>query len=400
MRIEYDANDNRLSASGPGGTVTGSYDAQDRLLQYGATTYTYTANGELQNKTVGSQTTTYAYDALGNLLAVTLPDGTQVEYVVDGQQRRVGKKVNGTLVQGFLYADALRPVAELDGSGAVVARFIYATTANVPDAMEKAGVTYRILADHLGSPRLVIEATTGAIVQRLDYDAFGQVLVDTNPGFQPFGFAGGLYDQETQLTRFGARDYAAETGRWTAKDPLRFAARDSNLYAYVRGDPINRLDPSGLVDLNLFAPTDPAFPGAVAAQSPAQTFTVGGHGSPFGMFDPQGLPITLEDFADLIRHHPHYHPGMTVQLQACNAGVSPGEGQPSFAQQLADALGTPVFAANNFVWFFINGDTAVAPTQAPGVTWQNWALPPPKGATSPDLSNSGGYHLFFPSEPH
>src|SRR5262249_345577 len=42
----YDANSNRLSASGPGGTVTGSYDAQDRLTQYGATTYTYTANGD------------------------------------------------------------------------------------------------------------------------------------------------------------------------------------------------------------------------------------------------------------------------------------------------------------------------------------------------------------------
>jgi len=153
-----------------------------------------------------------------------LPDGTQVEYVIDGQNRRVGKKVNGTLVQGFLYTDALRPVAELDGSGAVVARFIYAATANVPAYMEKDGATYRILTDHLGSPRLVVDTNTGAIVQRLDYDAFGQVLVDTNPGFQPFGFAGGLYDQDTKLTRFGARDYDPVTGRWTAKDPILFSS--------------------------------------------------------------------------------------------------------------------------------------------------------------------------------
>ena len=111
-------------------------------------------------------TTTYAYDLLGNLLEVTLLDGTRVEYVVDGQQRRVGKKVNGILVQGFLYKDELHPVVELDGSGNVVARFIYATQANVPDYMEKGGVTYRILSDHLGRPRLVMDATTGAIVPR------------------------------------------------------------------------------------------------------------------------------------------------------------------------------------------------------------------------------------------
>ena len=37
-------------------------------------------------------------------------------------------------------------------------------------------------------------------------------LRDTNPGFQPFGFAGGMYDAATGLVRFGARDYDAETG--------------------------------------------------------------------------------------------------------------------------------------------------------------------------------------------
>ena len=33
-----------------------------------------------------------------------------------------------------------------------------------------------------------------AVVQRVDYDEFGRVTSDTNPAFQPFGFAGGLYD--------------------------------------------------------------------------------------------------------------------------------------------------------------------------------------------------------------
>ena len=45
--------------------------------------------------------------------------------------------------------------------------------------------------------------------------------------------------------RFGARDYDAEAGRWTAPDPILFAGGDSNLYAYVRNSPVNFVDPAG-----------------------------------------------------------------------------------------------------------------------------------------------------------
>jgi uncharacterized protein RhaS with RHS repeats len=47
------------------------------------------------------------------------------------------------------------------------------------------------------------------------------------------------------LTRFGARDYDAETGRWTAKDPILFAGGDANLYGYVLQDPVNFYDKNG-----------------------------------------------------------------------------------------------------------------------------------------------------------
>ena len=139
-------------------------------------------------------------------------------------------------------------MAELDGTGAVVSRFVYGTKANVPDYLIKGGVTYRIVSDHLGSPRLLINTTDGTVAQRIEYDAFGNITQDTNPGFQPFGFAGGLYDQHTGLTRFGARDYDAQVGRWPLKDPLDFAGGDLNLYGYVFNDPVNYVDPSGLLN--------------------------------------------------------------------------------------------------------------------------------------------------------
>ena len=198
---------------------------------------------------------------------MTLGNGTQLGYVIDGENRRIGKTVSGTLVQGFLYENQLEPVAELDGSGNLVSRFVYGNCGssgcsggcsssksgcghgNVPLYMVKNGVTYRIISDHLGSPRLVIDVTSGAIVQRMDYDEFGNVILDTSPGFQPFGFAGGIYDRDTGLTRFGARDYDPETGRWTAKDPIGFGGLDANLYGYVFNDPVNEVDPNGLTNL-------------------------------------------------------------------------------------------------------------------------------------------------------
>ncbi len=242
----YDANGNRTSATDQSGTRAAGYDAQDRLVSLGSNTYTYSAAGELLTKTVSGQITSYTYDELGDLLTVGLPDGRTVEYLIDGEGRRIGKKIDSTLVAGFLYAEQISPVVELDGNGTVVGRFIYGTRDTVPDYMEKGGSIYRLITDHLGSVRLVVDASTGQIAQRLDYDAFGRVLRDTNPGFQPFGFAAGFYDPDTGLVRFGSRDYDAEVGRWTAKDPIRFEGGDANLYAYLLGDPMNGTDPSGL----------------------------------------------------------------------------------------------------------------------------------------------------------
>lgn len=250
----YDANGNRLTATDSSGNNSASYDNQDRLLSYGNATYSYTANGELTSKKVTSagtvtdpvEVTTYSYDEFGNLLSVKLPNNDTISYLIDGKDRRIGRKVNGVLQKGWLYEDQLRPVAELDNTGAVTSRFVYATRINVPDYMVKGGVTYRLILDHLGSVRLVVNSQTGEVVQRMDYDAWGAVTKDTNPGFQPFGFAGGLWDGQTGLVRFGARDYDAKVGRWTGKDPIGFAGGDGNLYAYSMHNPLNRADPTGL----------------------------------------------------------------------------------------------------------------------------------------------------------
>jgi len=269
----HDLNGNRLSHSTLSGTVTADYDAQDRMLRYGDFNLTYTKNGELETKVhvPTGDTTTFLYDEFSNLIHVGMPSGDQLDYVVDGHARRIGVKLNGVVTQAFLYENQLRVTAEFDGTGAIVSVFAYSGSPNSPDYLVKGGAIYRVLKDHLGSPRVVVDAATGVAAQRMDFDEFGSVTLETPAAFQPMGFAGGIYDQRTGFTRFGARDYDAATGRWTTKDPIRFGGGSLNLWEYGGGDPINAMDPTGH-----FAFLLPGLVGLLDLILPAAVIAVGG----------------------------------------------------------------------------------------------------------------------------
>jgi RHS repeat-associated protein len=248
----FDPNGNRLSAGGQAST----YDAQDRLLTSPGASYTYTNNGDLVTKVTSAGTTTYAYDLLGALRSAVLPSGDTVAYVIDGRGRRVGKTwthAGQTVTQGFLYDDQLRVAAELDGEGNVVSTFVYGMRPNVADAMVRGGNAYRLVSDWRGSVRAVVDANAGTVIESIDYDAWGNATVNDSTcatgavcaPFQPFGFAGGLFDSETGLVRFGARDYDPGAGRWAQKDAILFGGRQTDVYAYAGDDPINRFDSRG-----------------------------------------------------------------------------------------------------------------------------------------------------------
>jgi RHS repeat-associated protein len=233
----YDTNGNRLTRN----AETANYDSQDRVQSYAGTTFAWSPNGTLQTSAAGGQTTNYTYDVRGALTAVALPGGTQIGYVTDGQGRRIGKQVNGALQRGWLWSWGL-VAAEVDGNSVMTKQFVYAADGVTPSYIVAGTNTYRIFSDERGSVRLVVNAADGSIAQQLDYDEFGRVTTDSNPGFQPIGFAGGLYDPDTGLVRFGARDYSAETGQWTARDPILFGGGQTSLYAYSFNDPINQTD--------------------------------------------------------------------------------------------------------------------------------------------------------------
>ncbi len=204
---------------------------------------------------------------------------------------------------------------------------------------------------------VVVNAENGDIAQEIEYDVWGNVLSDSNPDFQPFYFAGGIYDTDTKLTRFGARDYDAETGRWTAKDPILFGGGLTSLYDYVGGDPVNFVDPLGLEKLNLLDCSDKnnALMCRAVEKSPDTkgTCLVYGHGSKnnhtINSTNTSDSAIPIEDVADKINEACG---DMPVQLMSCWGGTG---GDDSPAQKLANETGGTVSGYDGYV-VYTSGD--------------------------------------------
>ncbi len=167
----------------------------------------------------------------------------------------MGRKVGANVDREWLYDTQLRLVGEVIGTTTRV--YGYLPERHLPVMMRetKSGntTTYRIYGDHLGSLRAVVKIADGTPVQFMQHDGWGNVLIDTvAAGFDrvPFGFAGGQYDENTKLVRFGAREYDSTTGRWLSKDEARFGG-GWNFYEYAAGDPTNRIDPTGMAPVDV-----------------------------------------------------------------------------------------------------------------------------------------------------
>ena len=244
----YDNNGNRLSATVNGTTTTASYTLDDQLEVYGDNSYRYDDDGYLVEKITPDGSTIYDYGTFGELREIVTPTQT-ITYKNNANNQRVAKLIDGQIVEKYLWENLTTLLAIYDSNDNLIQRFEYADQ-RMPVSMTSNGTKYYLHYDQVGSLRAVSD-TNGQVVKEITYDTFGNIVSDSNQDFKvPFGFAGGLYDSDTGLTRFGYRDYDATTGKWTAKDPIGFAGGDSNLYGYVLGDPVNFVDPNGLWNLS------------------------------------------------------------------------------------------------------------------------------------------------------
>jgi RHS repeat-associated protein len=175
----------------------------------------------------------------------------------------------------------------------------------------------------------------------------------------PLGFAGGLYDKDTKLIRFGYRDYDPFTGRWTAKDPIDFNGGSSNLYAYAGNDPVNAIDPSGLVDEiwlegNKFA-DGPLYVFSMMYNDPNR-YIISSHGA-------AGWPAVAVDMDALVdRIKKSGKPEVLLAICDQKAGTA-----GNFPKQLANKTGLPVK--------YSPYDSSIAPFIGPYTIMPNGVIP-------------------------
>jgi RHS repeat-associated protein len=156
------------------------------------------------------------------------------------------KDANG-MVTYYHYDPRGKLIAETDGSGSPLRDYIY--LGDEPVAVKvhgaQAGIYYYI-NDHLGTPQRLIDSA-GQVVWRADYDPFGQAAVDPASTVEnSLRFPGQYFDEETGLHYNWHRYYDPQTGRYLTPDPIGLEG-GINLYLYVQNNPINFIDPTGLV---------------------------------------------------------------------------------------------------------------------------------------------------------
>ncbi len=135
-----------------------------------------------------------------------------------------------------------------------------ASTGNVvADAVQAVPVNattdvHYVYADHINTPRVITRATDNKMVWRWDgTDPFGKAAPNENPaglGTSTYNprFPGQVFDKETNLHYNYFRDYDPATGRYIESDPIGLKG-GINTYAYVEGNPINMVDPTGEIGI-------------------------------------------------------------------------------------------------------------------------------------------------------
>lgn len=268
----YDANGNRMSysATNPSVSLTYGYDtASNRLLSVSGSSsesYNYDASGDILSHATPAADYAFAFDAKNRLAQATV-GAIPTVYGVNGLGQRVSKG-NASLQGGktiFAYDEAGHLIGEYDATGHAQAKetvwlgdlpLARLTSVGRLARSSPPPVMDFIVPDHLGSPMALVGATAlsprnPSIEWAFDPDPFGN---GAPRGAQPGGgngrgfnlrFPGQYADAETGLNYNYFRDYDPKTGRYIESDPIGLKG-GINTYAYVGGNPINRVDYWGL----------------------------------------------------------------------------------------------------------------------------------------------------------
>jgi len=202
------------------GSISYVYDAENRLIAAGGDSYLYDGDGQrIEKCTEGTTPGTCASNATGTFYWLRVGGGTLAESDLGG---------NWTAAYGLI-------------GGQIIDRV------DLP-----ANVVHYFFHDYLHSTNIVT-GSAGNILNESDYSPYGVEIPITSGDSNRYKFTGKERDAESGLDDFGARYYASTMGRFLTPDPLAGHVSDPqtlNRYAYVRNNPLNLTDPTGL-DFNL-----------------------------------------------------------------------------------------------------------------------------------------------------
>jgi len=256
---DFDALGNWDSLTTNGGTAeTRGHNKQNEITSIsGASTPTYDANGNMLTDETGKQ---FVYDGWNRLVIGKTSGGTTlVTFKHDGLFRKVRETRGGTTLD--LYYSSSWQVIEERISGTAVASYVWspvyidAMIARDRDSDANGSLDERLYALHDANFNIVaLVDTSGAVVERFAYDAFGGFVVLT-PAWGSRGsssydwkyqFQGLKYDADLSALDDRNRILDPETGRFLQMDPIGFEGGDVVLYRALENVPIGALDPSGL----------------------------------------------------------------------------------------------------------------------------------------------------------
>jgi RHS repeat-associated protein len=271
-QYSYDPVGNRLT--GPEQQTDYSYGIGNQLLKQERTSYRYDDNGNLAEKGTShsrhshhcehhNKPWNYRFDYENRLIEAENGNIT-VSFSYDPFGRRIEKKVEqsnrhghhehhgnaGEQTTRYLY-DGQALIQETTTRGnhraarPETVSYIHGPNIDEPLQGTSHNKTWYYHADGLGSI-VALTDKHGNVVQRYDYDSFGNLQQQGESIEQPFTYTARELDEETGLYYYRARYYDPQVGRFVTKDPIGFDGGDVNLYAYVGNNAINKKDPTGL----------------------------------------------------------------------------------------------------------------------------------------------------------